>query len=121
MVTRESRSRFISLGTRLAAGTIGVLAIVSFFAFFQLAKRDRARTVEAKRVASSMVAALFATSVAAPLDFGDPDAVELHLSYLRENPAVLRASVWPVGASAPIATTPSGVSQDAPPDVMNAT
>src|SRR2546421_1351843 len=115
MVTPESRDGFISVGTRLAAGTIAVLTLVCSIVFFELATRERVRTLDGKRVAAQMVTSLFATSVAAPLDFGDADAVDVHLHYLRENPAVVGASVWATGATKPLASSPPGLLQPVPP------
>jgi len=117
VVTSESRDGFFSVGTRLAAGTIAVLTLACSVVFFKLATRERERILDDKRVAAAMVTSLFATSVAAPLDFGDADAVDVHLHYVRENPAVVRASVWAAGATTPIASSPPGLLQPVPADV----
>ena len=117
MVTSESHDGFFSVGTRLAAGTIAVLTLACSVVFFKLATRERERILDDKRVAAAMVTSLFATSVAAPLDFGDADAVDVHLHYVRENPAVVRASVWAAGATTPIASSPPGLLQPVPADV----
>src|SRR5438045_4085114 len=86
--------RTTSLGTKLALATVVVLSLVSFFLYQQLTSRERDHLLSSKTRAANMVTELFAASLAAPLDFGDAEAVEVELSNLRTNSEITDASVW---------------------------
>ncbi len=93
--------RTSSLGTKLALATVLVLSVVSLFMYRQLTSRERDHLVSSKARAANMVSELFATSLAAPLDFGDAEAVDVELGNLRtnsENGRRLRTS-WPACAT----------------------
>ncbi len=83
-----------SLGTKLALATVLVLAIVSLLLYVQLTGRERRSLVDSKHKAASMVADLFAVSLAAPLDFDDAEAIDKELDDLRTNPEIVCARVW---------------------------
>lgn len=83
-----------SLGAKLALATVLVLSAVSLFMYRQLTSRERDHLVSSKVRAANMVSELFATSLAAPLDFGDAEAVEVELGNLRTNSEIIDASIW---------------------------
>lgn len=97
------RGRFVSIGVKLALGTVLLVALVSAALAFQLIDRERTSLVLAKRTAASMVADLFATGLAAPADFGDAEAIEAELARLAPNAEVSYAAVWLRGATKPTA------------------
>jgi HAMP domain-containing protein/HPt (histidine-containing phosphotransfer) domain-containing protein len=97
------RDRSTSLGIKLALATVVVLSILSILLYQQLTSRERQHLVSSKTRAAIMVSELFAASLAAPLDFGDSDAVETELNNLRSNGEIVEASVWTLGADAPVA------------------
>ena len=89
-----SRAAVVSLGTKLALATLGVLAVMSVVLYVQLTGRERRSLVESKQKAAMMVADLFATGLSAPLDFDDTDAVGKELDDLRSNTEITCARVW---------------------------
>lgn len=88
--------RILSLGTKLAFATVCVLAVASTLLFFELTQREWRALLTAKTQAASMVADLFAATVAAPVDFvgTDPEALQTELGHLQTNPDVTCAVVW---------------------------
>jgi HAMP domain-containing protein/HPt (histidine-containing phosphotransfer) domain-containing protein len=86
--------RTTSLGTKLALATVVVLSLVSFFLYEQLTSRERDHLLSSKTRAANMLTELFAASLAAPLDFGDAEAVEVELANLKTNSEITDASVW---------------------------
>jgi HAMP domain-containing protein/HPt (histidine-containing phosphotransfer) domain-containing protein len=91
-----------SLGTKLALATVGVLSVISVLLYLQLTSREQQHLLSSKTTAAGMVTNLFAASLAAPLDFGDADAMETELGNLRSNPEIIQAWIWPSGAADPI-------------------
>jgi HAMP domain-containing protein/HPt (histidine-containing phosphotransfer) domain-containing protein len=91
-----------SLGTKLALATVGVLSVISVLLYLQLTSREQQHLLSSKATAAGMVTNLFAASLAAPLDFGDADAMETELGNLRSNPEIIQAWIWPSGAPDPI-------------------
>lgn len=96
--SRPPSGRILSLGTKLAFATVSVLAIASTFLFFELTQREWRALLAAKTQAASMVADLFAATVAAPVDFvaTDPESLQTELGHLQTNPDVRCAVVWAV-------------------------
>src|ERR1041385_8707384 len=93
--SRSTRSGFtVSLGTKLAVATVGVLCIVSTGLYLELTNRERQHLVSSKATAASMVSDLFAASLTAPLDFGDIEAVDAEVRNLRSNNEIIYAAVW---------------------------
>jgi HAMP domain-containing protein len=92
--------RLVSLGTKLAFATACVLAVASTLLFFELTRREWRGLLAAKTQAASMVADLFAGTVAAPVDFveSDPDALKSEIAHLETNPDVLCTAVWAMPA-----------------------
>jgi HAMP domain-containing protein/HPt (histidine-containing phosphotransfer) domain-containing protein len=91
-----------SLGTKLALATVGVLSVISVLLYLQLTSREQQHLLSSKTTAAAMVTNLFAASLAAPLDFGDADAMETELANLRSNPEIIQAWIWSLGPSDPI-------------------
>jgi chemotaxis protein histidine kinase CheA/HAMP domain-containing protein len=90
----NNKRRSMSVGTKLALATVLLLAVLSFLLFEELSRRERRRLVDAKAVAGSMVADLFAASCAAPLVFSDSDAVTAELKKLSSNRSIAYAAVY---------------------------
>ncbi len=95
------RGRFVSVGTKLALATSLVVLLVTAVLYAQLTRHEKERIVSAKERAAQMVVDLFAESVAAPLEFDDPQAVSEELRHLGANREVLGASVWRAGRERP--------------------
>jgi len=93
----------VSLGTKLAVATVGVLCVVSTALYLELTSRERQHLVSSKTTAAAMVSDLFAASLTAPLDFGDTDAVDAELRNLRSNTEIIYAAVWSGSSPDPIA------------------
>ena len=74
---------FVSLGAKLAVGMVAIVAATTILVFREMNARERRHLVDAKTLAASMVADLFALGLAAPLDFRDADAVAAELSNVR--------------------------------------
>ncbi len=110
--TRGPASGKGSLATRLALGTLLLVICVTSLVLVELTRSEWQRLVESKRTAATMVANLFASSVAAALDFGDQEAVQTGLDGLRSNPQIVYAAVFAASKSAALAEyarTPDGV------------
>ncbi|HZU84519.1 MAG TPA: HAMP domain-containing protein [Polyangiaceae bacterium] len=92
-----------SLGSKLTAATLLVLAVVSSFVFYGLTARARDELLASKSKAATLVVDLFVASAVAPLDFGDDKDVQDALENLRIDRDIVSAAVWREGASAPTA------------------
>jgi two-component system, chemotaxis family, sensor kinase CheA len=103
----QPKRAFISLPIKLLIGTVGILALVSAILYESLSERERTHLVDAKKQAAGMVADLFAATVAAPLDFGDNEALNTELSHLAKNPDVVYAAVYARGTDEPVAELPT--------------
>jgi two-component system, chemotaxis family, sensor kinase CheA len=110
------RRRFLPLGLKLSLAVVLVLVIASTWATLTLVKRARAELFEAKRAGASMVVRLFAASVAAPLDFGDGEALETKVGEMRSNEHVVYAAIWRPGVGVPEAEFQRGSQARALPD-----
>jgi len=97
----ELPGRFVPIGLKFALVSMLVVGIATAVAFFQATHRERARLIDAKRIAASMVADLLAQSLEAPLDFGDEDALRTELAHLKQNKEVAYAAVWRKGQTEP--------------------
>jgi HAMP domain-containing protein/HPt (histidine-containing phosphotransfer) domain-containing protein len=88
--------RIVSLGTKLALATACVLGVASTLLFFELTQREWRGLLQAKTQTASMVADLFAATVAAPVDFvdTDPDSLRTEIAHLETNPDVTCTEVW---------------------------
>jgi signal transduction histidine kinase/CheY-like chemotaxis protein len=82
-----------SIGVKLSVIVMAVLVPLSSLVAWQLTAHTRRNLVSTKALATSMVTALFAESVSAPLDFADPVALRDELDKLRANPDVAFAAV----------------------------
>lgn len=106
----KPRSRFVSLGTKLASVTSIVLLLVSAVLFVELSARERTKLIAAKTSSAAMVTQLLATELQAALDFGDVTDVAAQLDHLHTNPDIVAAAVWSDTSDAPSAewTTSGG-------------
>jgi signal transduction histidine kinase/ActR/RegA family two-component response regulator len=91
-----------SIGVKLSVIVMAVLVPLSSLVAWQLTAHTRRNLVSTKALATSMVTALFAESVSAPLDFADPVALREELHKLRANPDVAFAAVLDA-SNAPVA------------------
>ena len=94
----SSPARFLSLGAKLAVGMVAIVAATSTLVFREVVARERHHLVGAKVLAASMVADLFATGLAAPLDFADTDAAAAEVANVKKNAEVSYAAAWLLGA-----------------------
>jgi serine phosphatase RsbU (regulator of sigma subunit) len=96
---------------------------VSTTGFIELAARDRAKLIDAKRSAAAMLTQLLANELVASIEFADLDDVSATLNYLRANPDIVGAAVWPATAGgeaiaawampgAPVTTAPGSAESD---------
>ena len=98
------RGRFVSLGLRLAVGTMLLIGSASWLVGYHLIENTRDRLIESKSTAARMLVRVFSANVAPALDFGDDEAVRDDLESLRAGGQVVFAAVWKPSASAPLAT-----------------
>jgi two-component system chemotaxis sensor kinase CheA len=105
----------LSLGGKLAALTVIVLALSSTLLYVELTARERVALVTAKRMAAAMVADLFAASLGAPLDFGDSDAINAALDDVKSNVDVVCTTIWAKGQDKPVAELRRGECDERPP------
>lgn len=94
MVSDESKGFSLSIGAKLWLGMVLVVGAAATFLFFELAAREREALVGSKERVADTVAELFASGVAAPLDFDDEDAMASEMARVRKNPEVERVGVW---------------------------
>ncbi|HKO93289.1 MAG TPA: ATP-binding protein [Polyangiaceae bacterium] len=92
-----------SIATRLALGTVVLVALVTSVVVMELNRLEWQRLVESKRSAAQMVALVMAGSLAPALDFKDDDAVRERVDGLRVNPEILQATVVASGRAEPTA------------------
>ncbi len=86
---------FHSLGTRLAAATALLVLLVACGLYQALTRYQRGALLKAKSDAAVMMVELFAEVSSAPLLFADEQSVRDSVNYLRANPEVLEAAVFP--------------------------
>lgn len=108
-----SRSGFTSIGTKLAVSTTTILLVAASLLFLQLSSAERDRLVSAKAVAAAMMSDMLSTALAAPLDFGDQDALDAEVARLRSNRTVSYAAVWSGERVSPSAELLTGTSTPA--------
>jgi signal transduction histidine kinase/HPt (histidine-containing phosphotransfer) domain-containing protein len=86
----------ISVGTKLAVGTVAMIAIVSICVYFALSAHERKSLFQSKELAASMVTKLFSSSVAAVVQFQDQQGMSDSLAQLRQNPDVDATTIFKV-------------------------
>jgi HAMP domain-containing protein len=99
---------FVSLGTKLTAMTLAIVAVLSGFAYIEMTSRERQSLVRSKVAASAMVSDVLAASLVVPLDFGDPESIASSLGYVRAHPDVTYALVRPLQGALVTSGTPPG-------------
>jgi HPt (histidine-containing phosphotransfer) domain-containing protein/HAMP domain-containing protein len=88
------RGLTLSIGAKLWMGMVVVVGAAATLLFFELAARERESLVASKVRVAETVADLFASGVAAPLDFDDDDAIQAEMKRVRSNLEVDRVGVW---------------------------
>ncbi len=101
--THPAQRYFVSVGAKLAVTTIAVVAITAGLLFLELTDRVREQLLDSKRAAASMVSELFATSVAAAVDFADHEGIQQQIAYLKSNRDVIYAALWSGDGEKPLA------------------
>lgn len=96
---KSRRSLRISVGTKLAAGTIVLVVAVTFGVHESLSRTQRENLLSAKEMSVGAVTQLFVDSCAAGVVFGDQQTVEDELATLGRNEDVEYAAVWAVDPS----------------------
>jgi two-component system, chemotaxis family, sensor kinase CheA len=86
--------RFVSLAAKLAAITIVVVTFVCALVVLELTRRERARVVDSKQAAASMVADLFVASIVPALDYKDQQGIVYDVETLRSTRDIIYAAVW---------------------------
>jgi two-component system chemotaxis sensor kinase CheA len=116
---KQEQPRGVSIGTKLTFATLAVLLLVSVLLYRELTRRERQSLLAAKETAATMVADLFAASLAAPLDFNDNEAVETELRHLEKNGEVQCAAVFLKDETKPAAKLDRGCDATAPVDASH--
>jgi HPt (histidine-containing phosphotransfer) domain-containing protein/HAMP domain-containing protein len=91
----------VSVGTKLAAAMLFVLALATSFTYFQVNRNEREQLLAARAKAAMMVAELFAASATAPLSFGDLAGVRENVTLLLKNGNVVCGAVWAADGAHP--------------------
>jgi two-component system, chemotaxis family, sensor kinase CheA len=112
------RRRHVSVGARFALATVGVLSVVFFVLYWQLAQRERAHLVSSKVAAGEMLTDVFARSLQGPLEFHDDDAIAAEMKNLDGNAAIRSVLVWgsggdPIARLGPPTTAPRPIRDEA--------
>lgn len=93
----------LSVGAKLALATVAIVSAITAVVSFELTRRERQALLAAKHSAATVAADLLATSLVAPVDFADEDAIESDVKNLSAHRDVLWAAVFP-GAGPPRVT-----------------
>lgn len=86
--------RFLSVGAKLAACIVAVLAVGSVLVYTQLSDRERRHVLASKEHWTEMVADLFVAFVAPRLDFSDAEGIESDVARASENSELSRVAVF---------------------------
>lgn len=84
----------ISVGTKMATGTIVLIVAVTAGVYVMLSRTQRENLLRAKEMSAAAVTQLFADSCAAGVVFGDDQAVNDGLATLSHNEDIEYAAVW---------------------------
>ena len=101
-ITRRALSATVpvgSVGFKLAVGTFVVVTLVSAGVYFALSAHQQQSLFSSKELAATMVTKLFASSVAAAVQFEDQQGLSDSLAQLRQNPDVDATTVFKVAPS----------------------
>lgn len=97
--------RGFSLGTKISAGVVALIAVASVSLGIRLADSERENLVASKRAAAVAFSDLFAASIAPAVDFRDEEGLQYHLRHFRARPDALRLAVWVPDLAAPLVQT----------------
>jgi signal transduction histidine kinase len=92
--------RVVSLGTKLASGTILLMIAVTAVVYWKLSAYEREHLLQSKQTAALAVTRLFADSCAAPIVFADSAAIADALHRLGKAGDISYAAVWSSNATA---------------------
>ncbi len=98
----------ISVGTKMAAGTILLIVAVTAGVYQTLSRTQRENLLRAKEMSAAAVTQLFVDSCAAGVVFGDDQAVKDGLNTLARNEDVEYAAVWAAENDGKVVTRPIG-------------
>lgn len=102
-----------SVGTRLALATAALVLLVAGGVYYALTHFQQRSLLAAKSDAARMMVELFAELTSAPLLFADDEGVRDSANYLRANPEVLEAAVFPRSAAGKWAAPMARLTRDA--------
>lgn len=86
--------RRVSIGQKLAIGTVGVVSLVCACAYFALTAHEYTSLFRSKELAASMVTKLFSSSLGAVVQFSDQQGLTDSLAQLQQNHDIDAAAVF---------------------------
>ncbi len=87
-------ARFASIGLKLSAATVGVVAVLALCVYSVLIRYEHRNRMESKEAAASMVTELYVATATAPLTFGDQKGVQDVVGLLSANDDIVYAAAW---------------------------
>lgn len=91
----------VSVGTKLSAATLAVVALVAVAVYLGLSHYERRSQFLAKEKAAVMVMQLFAANLSAPLTFADATSVAETVSSVSSNPEIEFGAAWALDTENP--------------------
>lgn len=102
-MSERAAGRFVSIGTKLSALIFALVSLVSTFVYVDSTEKTRESLLQAKRSTASTVVELVASSLVAPLDFNDNEAIQVELNHLATNEDIIYAAAFAADKDEPIA------------------
>jgi HPt (histidine-containing phosphotransfer) domain-containing protein/HAMP domain-containing protein len=88
------KARGLSIGTKLAAMTVGLMTLVSVGMYYALSHSLAEALLSSKAETARALSSLFTSSVSAAVEFEDREGIRDTLKHLARNPDVSLAGVW---------------------------
>jgi signal transduction histidine kinase len=92
--TQWKKARGLSIGTKLAAMTVGLMTLVSVGMYYALSHSLAEALLSSKAETARALSSLFTSSVSAAVEFEDREVIREALEHLAKNPDVSLAGVW---------------------------
>ncbi len=96
----------VSLGTKLSAGIVAVIAAVTLTVGIGLARSSREHLVASKLAAAVAFTDLFAASIEPAVDFRDEESLRHQVEHFRDRPDAVQLVVWVPDRAAPLLQLP---------------